>query len=115
VGAGLLAFIVTLAVVASASAARSRQAAAEMLREMQAEKKPPALGAEEISVTADDFMLPPLAPIEKRQAYAPYRSRLQRWSPELVQKYWVPPRAVATEIIEAINDRNMERLFQDVR
>jgi hypothetical protein len=106
--------VITLAVMASSTAARGRRAAAEALREMQAERKSPALGAEDVNVTADDFMLPPLTPAEKQQAYAPFRSRLMKWSPELIRAYWVPPRAVATEIVEAANDRAMERLFEDV-
>jgi hypothetical protein len=106
--------VITLAVMASSTAARTRRAAAEMLRETRAEKTPPTLGAEEISITADDFMLPPLRPVENQQAYAPFRSRLQRWSPALAQKYWVPPREVAAEIVEAMNDRAMEQLLHDV-
>ena len=76
--------------------------------------KQPVLSADELEITPEDYMIPDLAPARKPQQFTPYRPRLQRWSQELVQKYWVDPREIMKEIVGSINDRNMEQLFQNV-
>ena len=113
-GVALLAFVITLSVVASTTAERSRRAAAQALQESARMKKPPLLTTEELALGAEDFILPPLDRPEAGPAYVPYRPRLTRWSQDLASKYWVAPRDIATEIVESINDRNTQRLFEDV-
>ena len=113
-GAALLAFVITLAIVASAAAGRSRRAAAQAAEESAREKKKPLLTMEELALGAEDFILPPLDRPEAKMEYVPFRPRLKRWSAGMASKYWVAPRDIAAEIVETINDQNMQRLFQEV-
>jgi hypothetical protein len=113
-GVAVLALVITLAVVSSAANGRARRAAAQAAEESARAKKKPLLTMEELALGAEDFILPPLDRPEKKLEYVPFRPRLTRWSAELVAKYWVAPRDVAAEIVQAINDRRMQRLFQDV-
>jgi hypothetical protein len=113
-GAALLAFVITLAVLAAQAGARARGTAAAARQEMQRTAKKPLLSAEELEITPEDYMIPNLAPAPLTQQYVPYRPRLPRWNPELVQKYWVDPKEIAKEIVGSINDRAMEQLFQNV-
>ena len=114
VGVALLAFVITLSVVASRTAERTRRAAAQARQESARANKKPLVTTEELALGAEDFVLPPLDRPEARMEYVPFRPRLTRWSQDLASKYWVAPRDIATEIVESINDRNMQRLFQDV-
>jgi hypothetical protein len=113
-GVALLAFVITLTVLASSAAGRSRRAAAQALEESARAKRQPLLTTEELALGAEDFILPPLDRPEAKPEYAPFRPRLTRWSQDLASKYWVAPRDIAAEIVESINDQNMQRLFQDV-
>jgi hypothetical protein len=113
-GAALVAFVITLAVVTSGSGARAGRAAAEAAAERLQNKKPPALSAEELALSPEDFMLPSMEPVERSLEYVPFRPRLQRWSPALVDRFWIAPRDIATEIVGSINDQNMQQLFQKV-
>ncbi len=113
-GAALLALVITLSVVASTTAERSRRAAAQALQESARTQKAPLLTIGELALGAEDFILPPLERPATGPEYAPYRPRLTRWSQDLASKYWVAPRDIATDIVESANDRNIRRLFQDV-
>jgi hypothetical protein len=110
----VLAFVITLGVLASSVAGRSRREAAQAKEESALSKKKPLLTAEELALGSEDFILPPLDRPESKLRYVPFRPRLTRWSPELVEKYWVAPRRIAGEIVESINDQYVQRLFQDV-
>ena len=113
-GVALLAFVITLAVLGSSAAARSRREAAQATEESARSKKQPLLSAEELALSSEDFILPPLDRPAAKLKYAPFRPRLTRWSADLAAKYWVAPRDIAAEIVQSINDQNMQRLFQDV-
>jgi type II secretory pathway pseudopilin PulG len=116
-GAAVLALVISLAVIVSAAEGRARRAAAQAAQAAQEAartKKKPVLTMEELALGAEDFILPPLDRPEKKLEYMPFRPRLKRWSAELAAKYWVAPRDVAAEVVRAINDRRMQRLFQDV-
>ncbi len=113
-GVALLAFVITLAVLASAAAGQSRRAAAQALQESARAMKKPLLTTEDLALGAEDFILPPVDRPEAGMEYAPFRPRLTRWSSEEAAKYWVAPRDIAAEIVASINDQNMQRLFQDV-
>jgi len=113
-GIALLAFVITLSVLATSAAGRARQAATQAAEESVRAKKQPLLTTEELALGAEDFILPPLDRPEAKLEYAPFRPRLTRWSADLAAKYWVEPRDIAAEIVESINDQNMQRLFQDV-
>jgi len=111
----VVAFIITLSVLAGSTAARARQAAALAREDAQRAQKKPVLTTEELALGVDDFMLPAPPPMESEPRYVPFRPRLTRWSPELAARYWVSPRQIATEIVESMNDQYIERLFQDVK
>ena len=113
-GVAVLALVITIAVASSAAGGRARRAAAQAAEESARTKKKPVLTMEELALGAEDFILPPLDRPEGKLEYVPFRPRLKRWSAELVSKYWVAPRDVATEIVQTINDQKMQRLFQDV-
>ena len=113
--AAVAAFVITLAVLLHSTATRARQSAATAREEALRAQRKPLLTAEDLALGAEDFMLPPPPPMESEPRYVPFRPRLARWSAEIAGRYWVPPRDIATEIVEAMNDRYMERLFQDVK
>jgi hypothetical protein len=108
-----LAFVITLSVLASSSAARTRQAA-KAQEESRRASAPRALTSEDLALGADDFLLPSFEPPALQPRYAPFRPRRSRWSAEEAAKYWIPPRRIATEMVESMNDRAIRRLFQDV-
>jgi hypothetical protein len=111
-GVSVLAFVITLAVVSSSSGARTRRLAGEERQALARTQKPPALTPDELALTPEDFMLPPPPPAEKTPRYVPFRPRQAQWSPETVKKYWIPPRQVILDILQAANDQNMQRLFE---
>ena len=111
----MLAFVVTLTVMASSAAARSRRAADLARQDRQLGQKKPLLTSEELALSVEDFMLPAPPRPETEPRYVPFRPRLSRWSAELAAKYWVPPRDIAQEIVQSLNDQYVQRLFQDVR
>lgn len=114
-GASVLAFIVTLAVMSSSGGARTRRLVAEERQALERTQKPPALAPEELALTPEDFLLPlPQSP-EKTPHYVPFRPQLKRWSAEAVGKYWIPPRQITLELLQAANDQNMRRLFEKVQ
>jgi hypothetical protein len=42
------------------------------------------------------------------------REPLARWSPEQVQRYWIPLEQVAVDLIQRENDRQVQALFEGV-
>jgi len=110
-----VAFLVTLTILATSLAARTRQTAAQAREEALRARKKPVLTTEELALSVDDFMLPAPPAAEGGPRYVPFRPRLARWTAEIADRYWVSPREIATEIVESMNDRSMERLFQDVK
>jgi hypothetical protein len=114
VGVAVLAFVITLSVLASSTAARARREAAQAREDGARAKKKPPLTAEELALSSEDFILPAPQPPAAGLRYTPFRPRLTRWSAELAAKYWVSPRDIAAEIVQSMNDQNMQRLFQDV-
>ena len=110
----MLAFVITLAVVVPSAGNRARRAAADARDEGAGQGKPPLLTAEELALGSEDFILPSLDLPADGMRYAPFRPRIMRWSADLAAKYWVSPRDIAAEIIQSVNDRNMQRLFQDI-
>jgi hypothetical protein len=114
VGVTLLAFVITLSVAVSSTAARMRREAAQAREESMRPKKQPLLTAEDLALSPEDFLLPPMDQPASKMRYTPFRPRITRWNADLAAKYWVEPREIAAEIVESINDQNMQRLFQDV-
>jgi len=114
VGVALVAFVITLVAVASASGARAKKAAQVAPPETVSRASAAALRPEDLGISADDFMLPTVAAIDGAEHYEPFRPRLQKWSPALIARYWIPPRQIATEIVSSLNDQNMRQLFEKV-
>ena len=113
-GAALVAFIVTLAVLASSSGSQSRRRAQEARQEQEKTRQAPVLSAEELELTPDDFLLPQAPAVDTDLSYVPFRPRLEKWSAEMAGKYWIPPRDIAVDVLKAVNDENMKRLLQGV-
>jgi hypothetical protein len=113
-GAALAAFAVTLAIMGAGVRARSQRTQAEQRAESPRAQKPPVLSPEEMTLAAEDFLLPDLGVPPKEPAYIPYRPRLQRWNEQVAGAFWVPPRTIAADIIASINDRAMQQLFEKV-
>jgi len=114
-GVSVFAFVITLAVVSSSGGAHTRRLVAEERQALARTQKPPALTADELALTPEDFILPPPQPAEKTPHYIPFRPQEAQWSAETVKKYWIPPRQVTLEILQAANDQNMRRLFEKVQ
>jgi len=102
--------VITLIVLTVSFNSRERRSAAQA-RESQVSLPAPQT-EEELSVS--DFLLPAAPPADKPAEYYPFRPRLLRWSRENVEKFWVSPRQIATDTISAINDRNLESMFEKV-
>ena len=102
--------VVTLIVMAVPFNERQTRA---VLQPRQAQKQASAFT--ENVLTPEDFDLPPLPRSDQPPDYYFFRPRLSKWSKENVEKFWVPPRQIATDTIETINDKNMESLFEKVR
>jgi hypothetical protein len=115
IAAALVAFVITLAILASSVAAQARLSAAQAREESLRAQKKPALTAEELALGVEDFMLPAPPPTETQARYVPFRPRIPRWSAELAARYWVSPRDIAVQIVESENDQYIQRLFQDVK
>jgi hypothetical protein len=114
-GACVLAFVVTLAIVSSSGGARIRRRAAEERQAAAHMQKPALLTQEELALTPEDFILPLPQPAERTPRYVPFRPQQQQWSAETVGKYWIPPRQITLEILQAANDRNVRDLFEKVQ
>jgi hypothetical protein len=113
-GVALLAFIITLSVMASSVGARARRRAQEARQELERPRTPPILSADDLALTPDDFLLPQAPSMSTDIPYVPFRPRLEKWSAEIAGKYWISPRDIAIDILRAVNDENMKRLLQDV-
>ena len=113
-GVAIVAFVVTLSVMASSSGARAHRRALEAHQETERAHTQPALSADELELTADDFLVPQPPPADMSISYVPFRPRREKWSEEVAGKYWIPPREIAIDVLTSINDRNMKRLLQDV-
>ena len=113
-GVALLAFVITLIVLASAAGARARKQARDLLTETAPSIASPALHPEDFGITADDYLRPSVAAVDTALQYVPFRPRMSRWTPELISKYWISPRQIATEIVASLNDQNIRRLFESV-
>ena len=114
-GVSVLAFVITLAVVTSSGGARTRRLVTDARQALSHAQKPPALAPDELALTPEDFMLPLPHPAEKTPRYEPFRPQQAQWSAETVKKYWIPPRQVTLDILQAANDQNMRRLFEKVQ
>ena len=112
--AAVLAAIVTLAVLASRSGGKERRLVEQAREEQKSAQAIPALSAEDLSLTPEDFLLPGPPQDDATPDYHPFRPPLSRWGSEIVRKYWVPPREIAIDIVSRINDQDMERLFESV-
>ncbi len=106
--AGVLAAVVTLIVLVASFNAQERRAS-------RAQAAATTAGPAPAELSVDDFLLPSLHPAGVVPDYYPFRPRLQRWSRENVEKFWVSPRQIATDAIGTINDRNMEGMFEKVK
>jgi hypothetical protein len=107
---------VTLAIMLPASARRAaaREREAREERPAAAASQSPAARAE-FSLSLSDFILPEPPSQAKPPAFHHMRQPLQRWSREQIDKYWVPPRDVAAEVLGRINDKGMKELFDSLR
>ncbi len=105
--------MITLSVLASRSAGQA-QRAAEMAPTARGAPTPPPITAADLALGEDDFLLPSFEAPAQEPRYVPFRPRRQRWTAEEAAKYWVPPRQIATDLVQAENDRAIQRLFQDV-
>ena len=114
-GASVLAFIITLAVISTSGGARTRRLVAEERQAHERAQKPAALTPAELALTPEDFLLPLPQPADKTPHYVPFRRQLTQWSAETVRKYWIPPRQITLELLQAANDQNMRRLFEEVQ
>jgi hypothetical protein len=72
-------------------------------------------GALTRELSTEDFLLPLAPPASQPPDYYPFRPRILRWTRENVDKFWVSPRRIALDAISAVNDRNMESLFEKVK
>jgi hypothetical protein len=113
-GLGLAAFVITLSVLASRTAADVRGNAAQELKAREAAGAGPSLTTQELALSPEDFILPD-EPGRRAPAYVPWRPRTPVWTKEMVDAYWIPPRAIAADILGAANDQAMQRLFEKIQ
>jgi hypothetical protein len=65
------------------------------------------------ALTVQDFILPEGIGDE---APGPYllRSPLKRWSEEQVDRFWIPLKEIALDLVQRENDRRIEELFEGI-
>jgi hypothetical protein len=70
---------------------------------------------ERARLTLSNFILP--APEESlgRTDVPPFRERSQSWDRKEIERFWVPPERIGLEKLRKLNDKNIERLFEDVQ
>jgi hypothetical protein len=113
-GAAIVAFAVTLGIMGASVRGRSLRAREEQRAELARTRRQPALAAEEMTLSPEDFLLPDLKTTTPEPAYIPYRPHLRRWNAQMAGAYWISPRQIAVDIIASINDQAMQRLFEKV-
>lgn len=65
------------------------------------------------ALTVQDFLLPESPAVDGSGPYL-LRQRLDRWSEEQVQRYWIPLEDIALDLVVEENDRRIESLFEDI-
>jgi hypothetical protein len=113
-GAALAAFVITLTVLGSTSAAQRRRLAEQAKLDLAQRRGSSLLSKEDLALTVEDFIYPELGPSREPARYELFRPPAAKWSAEQIAKYWIEPRAIALEIISTINDRGIEQLFEKV-
>ncbi len=70
---------------------------------------------ERTRLTLSNFILP--APEESlgRTDVPPFRERSERWDRKEIERFWVPPERIGLEKLRKLNDKNIERLFEDIQ
>ena len=64
-------------------------------------------------LTVQDFLLPENPDVGGSGPYL-LRQRLERWSEQQVQRYWIPLEDIALDLVVKENDRRIESLFEDI-
>jgi hypothetical protein len=81
----------------------------------QSGEKTESIGEKPARLTLSDFMLPD----ETQRLLEPevrlFRERTGQWDERTIGTYWVPPASIGLEKLRKINDKNIERLFEDVQ
>jgi hypothetical protein len=90
-----------------------RPAAAETVIEIHEEAKTPATRNQRL--TLNDFILPSITEKMYETEMELYRERTGRWDDDTIEKFWVPPTRIGLEKLRELNDKNIERLFEDVQ
>ena len=106
----------TLAIILPGSSRRGAgRAERRDLPERQAARPAEPTAVEgELSLTISDFLLPEAPAPAKAPPYYLFRQRLPRWSKEQVERYWIPPRDVAADVLRKVNDATMEKFFEQI-
>ncbi len=114
-GIALISALVTLAIMLSAAprTSGSRTAESPAAAGTAGTARPPGASAE-VTLSLSDFILPEPPALEKGPRYYQLRQRSPRWSREQVERYWVPPRDVAADVLGRANDKAMEEFFESL-
>jgi hypothetical protein len=70
-------------------------------------------GRSEDVLTVQDFILPEGIGNDTAEPYL-LRSPLRRWSEEQVNRYWIPLKEIALDLVRRENDRRIEGLFEGI-
>ena len=115
VAAGVVAFVITLIVLSVSFNSRARGVDGRALKARGAQGAQGSAAAAESDLSVDEFLLPVVRQDAGIPDYYPFRPRLEKWSRESVEKFWVSPRTIAADALGRINDRNMEGMFEKVK
>ncbi|MGA2765701.1 MAG: hypothetical protein ABSG17_20325 [Spirochaetia bacterium] len=115
--AGVVAFVITLIILSVSFNSRARGVDGQALkaRGAQGAQGSAAASQAESDLSVDEFLLPVVRQDGGAPDYYPFRPRLEKWSRESVEKFWVSPRTIAADALGRINDRNMEDMFEKVK
>lgn len=69
---------------------------------------------DDFSLSFRDFEIPPEPESGESAGFHPFRDRYTSWSAEQVDRFWVPLREIAADILARENDEKIERMFQDI-
>ena len=116
VAAGVVAFVITLIILSVSFNSRARGVDGQALKARGAGAQGSAAASQaESDLSVDEFLLPVVRQDGAAPDYYPFRPRLEKWSRESVEKFWVSPRTIAADALGRINDRNMEGMFEKVK
>jgi hypothetical protein len=88
--------------------------------ESEAIKEPPLPGLMENGsfskqLSINSFIIPDETRKVLEPEYSLFRERVGAWNDKMIEKYWIPPSQIGLENLKKTNDKNIERMFDEIK